>query len=160
MPRKKAPFLRFMESYTICKDTGCWLWNSSKYKNGYGWLKAFGKVVSAHRFSYELYNGAIPGSYQILHSCDVKACVNPEHLRAGSHAENMLEAAQRGLMRSGSSHPRFGIKNPRPSQANKVHVLGSEYESQKAAERALGLGSGTVRYWIKNSPNKAWILKD
>ena len=160
MPIKEPPFARLMRSFDRDKETGCWIWSGAKYKNGYGWIKAFGKPVSAHRLSYELHSGPIPDGMEILHSCDNKSCVNPDHLRVGTHAENMREAADRGLMPSGRAHHMFGRKNPRPMQANRVLVLGVEFESQKAAERHFGLGSGTVRYWIKNNPSKAWILKD
>ena len=159
MPKKEPPFVRLLRGYRECKDTGCWLWEGHKYSNGYGAIKAFGKMKLVHRMAYELYNGPIPNGAEILHSCDVKNCINPDHLRSGSHAENMQEATERGLMRSGAIHPMFGKKNPRPKQANVVRVLGVVYESQKAAERALGLGSGTVRYWIKTAPNKAQIIE-
>lgn len=158
MAAPEAPFMRFLRSYRINEETGCWLWQSSKYQNGYGWLKVFGKVVSAHRFSYELHRGKIPDGMEILHSCDVRCCVNPAHLRVGTHAENMAEAYERGRFKSGKQHYLYGRKNPRPTQANKVLVLGKEYASQKEAERSLSLGSGTVGYWIKNRPDKAQII--
>ena len=157
MPAAKPPFMRFQDSYRV-DETGCWIWTASCAANGYGQIKVFGEMQSAHRFAYSLHNGPIGHGEHILHSCDNKKCVNPDHLRAGSHAENMAEAAQRELMPKGRKHPMFGRKNPRPSQANRVRVLGAEYPSQKAAERALGLGSGTVRYWIKNRPEKAQII--
>lgn len=159
MSRPIPPFLRLVTGYSVDNKTGCWIWNGSTYKNGYGWLKVFGRVVSAHRYSYELHKGEIPKDMEILHSCDVKRCINPDHLISGTHAQNMKEASERGLIRKGYNHPMYGKRNPRPRQANRVLVLGFEYESQKAAERALGLGAGTVRYWIKNSPDKAKILK-
>ena len=158
MPKKEAPFLRFMKSYEVCPSTGCWLWTGYKQKNGYGAIKAFGRFVMAHRFAHELYLGPIPPGLEILHSCDVKLCVNPDHIRAGTHAENMAEAADRGLMRSGENHPMYGRSFSRPTISNRVLVLGVQYDSQKQAERALGLGRGTVRYWIKNIPTKAKIL--
>ena len=151
------PLLRFQQKHV--KDSGgCWLWTGSFYRNGYGWLKVFGRAKLAHRFSYEQFKGPIGHGLEVLHSCDNKACVNPSHLRSGTHAENMREASERGLMRSGSKHPMFGKPSPKPKQSHRVCVLGKEYPSQKAAERALGLGSGTVRYWIKNTPSKAEIL--
>ncbi|APX88661.1 hypothetical protein BV394_02040 [Brevirhabdus pacifica] len=122
-------------------------------------MKVFGSVVSAHRFSYELHKGTIPDGLEILHSCDVKHCVNPDHLRAGSHAENMAEAAERGRMRSGADHPQFGKLQQRPKQAKPVRVLGKDYESIKAAERALGLGGGTVRYWLNHNPYRAQLIE-
>ena len=153
------PYQRFLKSYCVCPDTGCWLWEGAKYQNGYGWLKVFGKVVSAHRFSYELHKGSIPEGMHILHSCDVRHCVNPDHLRVGTHQENMREAAERGRMPTGDQHPMAGKPNPRRgincSQSKPVLVLGKAYGSIKEAEGSLGLGAGTVRWWINNKPEKA-----
>lgn len=160
MPRKIPPFVRLMNGFIECPKTGCWLWVGHKYSNGYAAIKAFGKMALAHRLSYELHKGPIPTGSEILHSCDVKHCVNPDHLRSGSHADNMQDAADRGRMPRGARHFMSGKKNPRPKQAKRVLVLGVEYESQKSAERALGLGSGTVRYWILNSPEKARHIKE
>lgn len=159
MPAPSPPFKRLMSGFTIDKRTECWLWTGTKYRNGYGWIKVFGKVISAHRYSYELHKGPIPDGNEVLHSCDVKHCINPDHLRIGSHSENMKEASYRGLIKTGVDHHMYGKRNPRPRQSNRVLVLGVEYESQKAAERALSLGSGTVAYWIKNKPEKAVILE-
>lgn len=159
MPKAKAPYLRFMESYQECPISGCWIWIGDFQTSGYGRLKVFGSDVSAHRFSYELHKGPITDGMHILHTCDVKACVNPEHLREGTHQENMREAAERKLFPVGSLHHFYGKPNPRPNQSNIVKVLGRIYQSQKQAERELGLGNGTVRYWIKNYPEKAQIIK-
>lgn len=157
MAKKVAPFIRLMNGYKE-NESGCWIWQGSKYNSGYGWLKVFGKSVSAHRYSYQLHKGDIGEGMEILHSCDNKDCINPDHLRVGTHAENMKEASERGLLRSGSDHPMFGKKQNRPRQSNRVKVLGKVYESQKQAERALGLGSGTVRYWIKTGCKKAELI--
>lgn len=62
-------------------------------KNGYGQKKYRGRVVAAHRLAYALANGldvfTMGGS--VLHSCDNPVCVNPEHLRLGTHMENMRD---------------------------------------------------------------------
>lgn len=85
---------RFMR-YVRVTDT-CWLWTGSSYTQfgarTYGQFYLAGRRTSAHRASYILHRGAIPDGLDILHSCDVKACVNPDHLRPGTHQENIREA--------------------------------------------------------------------
>jgi hypothetical protein len=159
MPVKSPPFKRLMSGYELDVETGCWLWMKTKYRNGYGWLKVFGKNFLAHRYSYELHKGPIQEGMEVMHTCDNPACINPNHLEMGTHTQNMRGAAERNRLRKGDRHPMYRKKNPKPKQANIVQVLGRVYESQNAAERALGLGSGTVRYWIINNPHKAKILK-
>lgn len=50
----------------------------------------------AHRVSYEMHNGPIPKGMHIMHSCDNPACVNPNHLSAGTRSDNMTDCAQKG----------------------------------------------------------------
>lgn len=61
-----------------------------KSKQGYGKLKWEGKVIHAHRVSYELFIGKIPNGLQIDHLCRNTSCVNPFHLEAVTAKENIL----------------------------------------------------------------------
>lgn len=74
----------------------CWLWMGSRYtqygKPTYGQTMFRGERTGAHRVAFMLWKGDIPEGLDILHSCDVKACVNPGHLRVGTHQENIREA--------------------------------------------------------------------
>jgi hypothetical protein len=70
----------------------------------------------------------------------------------------MAEAKERGRMPSGENHANYGKTFKRPSQSNQVLVLGQYFESQNEAERTLGLGSGTVGYWIKTGSSKARLI--
>lgn len=76
-------------------NTGCWIWTRGCSGDGYGRLRVNGADVSTHRLAWSLANGAIPAGAHVLHNCDMPLCVNPAHLRLGSHAENMADKAQR-----------------------------------------------------------------
>jgi len=88
---------RFLEKINVSNNlyngTTCWNWIAYKDKDGYGTFGFNKKIVRAHRFSYELYNGKIPKPLQIDHLCRRPSCVNPIHLEAVTAQENM----KRGL---------------------------------------------------------------
>lgn len=98
-PRKRKPLEeRFWAK--VAKSDSCWNWTGSLAGSGYGYLHIGDKVErkprTAHRVSWEIHNGPIPEGLWVLHKCDNRKCVNPEHLFIGDRVDNMRDCAAKG----------------------------------------------------------------
>lgn len=83
-----------MKKYSHFHSDGCTLWVGSQ-RNGYGAIKIAGKVFGAHCVAFVIAGGVIPDGYVVGHKCDVKLCVNPEHLEAITVQQNNRDAHAR-----------------------------------------------------------------
>lgn len=121
----------------ICKrsepvtESGCWIWTASS-SHGYGDFRAFGKKhFIASRASFEAFNRPLIDGEHALHTCDVRACVNPKHLFAGTNLQNIQDSMAKGR--------RKGITRNRPS--------GLRYKC--TAEGEARRQAGRDAYWAK-----------
>jgi hypothetical protein len=103
--------IRRFASY-IVRGESCWEWSGPRTPDGYGQFGLAGDTFYAHRISWVLQHGQIPSDRPIiLHRCDNPPCVNPDHLRAGTHLENMRDKVQKGRWRGNkkTKHRPFSI---------------------------------------------------
>lgn len=82
----------------VRKSEGCWEWTGSQGRRGYGHFAYAGKCLRAHRVSWSLVNGPIPGGRVICHRCDNPRCVRPSHLFVGTTTDNMRDASRKGRL--------------------------------------------------------------
>lgn len=90
------------------EPSGCWFFNGFRMRNGYGRIQGLepGKILLAHRFSWQLHIGEIPRGLCVLHHCDNRACVNPKHLFLGTMADNVKDMDTKGRRVSAKTQPK------------------------------------------------------
>lgn len=86
---------RFYSKYSE-NPSGCFLWHGTIGHGGYGQMKVRGKMLYAHRISYETTFGPIHPRLLVMHHCDIPQCVNPEHLSVGTDLANMEDKVAKG----------------------------------------------------------------
>lgn len=86
----------FWSQVNVKDSIECWYWLGKTNAQGYGVWSGAGTHL-AHRFMIALKRGVYPGPKEfVLHSCDRRCCVNPNHLTLGSHIDNMKDMVSRG----------------------------------------------------------------
>lgn len=124
-------------------EGGCWLWTASTNK-GYGLFREFPglRMEMTHRISYRWAKGEIPEGAVVMHSCDNKRCVNPEHLSVGPQSENVRQAVERNLVRRGEQKPLHKLSDLAVSEIRRRAANG---ESGNRLAMEFGVSSPTIQ---------------
>lgn len=92
-------------TWTDLTNEPCWDWMASCNQDGYGHFVLDGKLVRASRLSYELAYGKIPKGLELDHTCHNPKCINPAHLEAVTHQENVIRGS---MVRGPATHCKYG----------------------------------------------------
>lgn len=128
--------------------SGCWLWTGSFRRDGYGSLSIDGVTHAAHRVSWWLSKGEIHDGLCVLHRCDNRACVNPDHLWLGTKRDNTNDMLRKG--RTGYRKNRAATACPAGHPYNEQNTY--TWRGKRAC-RACGL----IRYHARRRAASAQI---
>lgn len=139
--RRKNPrlFDRFMSKIDVKDSSSCWEWKARKNADGYGQFKTLAGYRGAHRVSHILFHGD-PGPLEVRHLCHNRACVNPSHLRCGTHKENMEDR-----VRAGRGGDLRGMNNGRAILTDdQVRLIRGSNERVRDLVRFYGVSKVTI----------------
>lgn len=152
---------RFFKRFERDRKTGCWNWTGPTNAKGYGFISGVlngkryvpaGRHMLAHRVSWIIHHGDIPESDMahgmvVMHTCDNPRCVNPEHLRLGTQADNVADMSKKRRHVVGEFQKRKGIEHFRSSiktQEDLDLILGTKGNTKELAER-FGVDVSTIK---------------
>ena len=115
------------------KTRTCWNWKGSLTHNGYGQFSFNNWTYRAHRFMFSMTYGEIPDGVMVLHSCDNRKCVNPEHLRLGTAKENAKDRRLRKRTAVGEFNGASRLSEQDVREIRKLYKDG--YSQPKLAEK-------------------------
>jgi len=150
LEKRKKKFLE-LEARVTKDANGCWLMPGIGGAHGYSSVVVNGQPWMAHRYMWALFNdGAVADGLFVLHRCDVRLCVCPEHLWLGTHGDNMRDAAKKGRL---GAYQRLDRKRkPKPPPKPRLGLIKHEGRvvtlRDLADETGIPLARLRARYYV------------
>jgi hypothetical protein len=142
IPMKLTPRERFLAKVCPEPASGCWLWRGQLRQDGYGLVWLAGKSRSAHRVAWMLFRGEIDSRLVVCHTCDVRACVNPDHLFLGTPRDNVRDRQKKGRSPVGEEIRTSKLSAEQVSRIKTMLAEGRMYMTELARE--YGVTAATI----------------
>ena len=130
---------RFDDKVVRIPESGCHIWIANTHL-GYGLFKFEGKTRKAHRVAWALKNGPIPDGLQVRHKCDIRCCVNPDHMELGTQQDNEDDKVSR-------------LRQARKLSPEEVLAIRADPRATRVVGKEYGISSMSVsdikrrKYW-------------
>lgn len=126
-------------------NTGCWLWAGPYDRFGYGRYSN----TPAHRAMWAATNGP-PGSWHVLHKCDNRACVNPDHLFLGTNKDNVEDRKKKGRRCSwpGEGNSRARLTDDDVREIKSRRLKNREYAAKYGVSESTIAMITSGRNWV------------
>jgi len=154
MAAHKLPDTGFFEKHAgkieYGAPSGCWLWSARIDRYGYGKVRARGTSRLAHREAYEAIHG--PGSANglaVRHKCDVRACVNPDHLLLGTNADNSRDMVERDRQAKGVANGNAKLTEDDVMTIRAEYVRRSSTHGLVALARRFGVHHTLIGFIVR-----------
>jgi len=147
---------KFYEKIDKAGPGDCWNWLGAINDSGYGIVSLGGRNLRAHRVSWELKNKKqIPDGKCVLHRCDNRPCVNPDHLFLGTRADNVSDMDDKGRRKSGIGN---GSGQAKLSEADISEIWKATFRGETNREIAGKYGVSHTSIWqVLNG--RTWVAQ-
>jgi len=142
---------RFFSKVEMDPNGGCWLWSDALNTKGYGCFSVNGVTKSAHRQSWIAFKGPIPKGLHVLHKCDIRSCVNADHLFLGTNQDNVDDKISKGRAPKPLRNEENGktiLTNDQVKEIRRRYAVGVEF--YRSLGREFGVSKTHIRRIVQN----------
>lgn len=151
LTREEMQIVRVRFMVKVNQGADCWTWKGfAQTPEGRGRMRIKNRTYYAYRVAYALEHGSLPENLNICHRCDNPACVRPDHLFAGTQADNTadmdIKGRRKNAPRYGGDHHKVTVTDEQVAWA--VAMYRSGRLTQTAIGELLGVKQQTVSGWV------------
>lgn len=120
---------KFAELVGPPDERGCWNWLGFKNRYGYGqfYVPSIRRQPVAHRIALMIRGIDLQPTDVVMHLCDNPSCVNPDHLRIGTHAANIADMVSKGRQARGETSGTATLTETVVCELRRQYASGREF---------------------------------